>query len=148
MTQPFEDRRLSPFVRLWAACVTLLIPPGLWLFSFEKLASVLERGRPELPVGSRAFHDADLAAWVDGLLHRMRGPWRHTCLKRAAALFYLLRSAGRPVEMEIGVRRDSAGALQAHAWLNLTGSVYLEPDPAAPNAHEVIARFPETPSGP
>lgn len=143
-----ESNTLSPGLRLWAALVTVVVPPLLWVVSFEKLAGALERGRPALRGDfSRQFEDADLASFVDGILYRIGGPWRYTCLKRSAALFYLLRSAGRPVELIIGVRRDDAGRLQAHSWLSLSGALYLEPHPDVPPRHEVIARFPGEASG-
>lgn len=144
MTGLSPDDRLRPGLRIWSAFVAVLIPPLLWIVSFETLASILSAGRPSLPTWSRGFSDARLAEWLDELFHRFRGPWKHTCLKRSATLFFLLRSAGRPVEMCIGVRRDEQSRLQAHAWLLLGDAIYLEPDPTVPDAHNVIARFPDS----
>jgi hypothetical protein len=71
--------------------------------------------------------------------------WRHTCLKRAAVLYYVLRRAGRPVELWIGVRRDGAqpAGVGAHAWLMRNGAPYLEPGDHSWRQHVPIVRFPD-----
>jgi hypothetical protein len=80
---------------------------------------------------------------VDRLLCALPGPWRHTCLKRSAILYHLLRRSGLPVELCIGVRRDAAGPLTAHAWLIRDGIPYLERAESPSTTHTPIARFPE-----
>ncbi|MGE0159743.1 MAG: lasso peptide biosynthesis B2 protein [Gemmatimonadales bacterium] len=125
---------------LWAAVV---IPPWLAVSSFQRVASRLGRGSRPARSPSTPAEDAALAAFVDSILHRLPGPWRHTCLKRAAVLFHVLRRADRPVQLLIGVRREADGALQAHAWLAREGEVYLEPNPDVPPRHVVLARFPD-----
>jgi hypothetical protein len=140
---PAEPAALSPGARLRAAAEALLIPPLLALASFQRVASMLERGWPKVDLGGGARVDAELAAFVDGVLHRLPGPWRHTCLKRAAVLFHLLRGAGRDVQLLIGVRRGADGGMEAHAWLTRAGEPYLEPNPEMPASHSVLARFPE-----
>lgn len=127
--------------RLRAVAAATVIPPLLSVTSFARVASWLGREPDAAPAKADGLDDTSLARWVDGLLRRLRGPWRHTCLKRAAVLYHLLRRAGRPVELYIGVRRKG-GALAAHAWLVRAGVPYLEPEPAAAQTHTVIARFP------
>ena len=128
--------------RLRAAAAAVVIPPLLDVTSFARLMSWIGRPRRRLPPRA-GVHDASLARWVDRLLARLPGPWHRTCLKRAAVLYYLLRRAGQPVEIWIGVRRDDGGALAAHAWLVRDGAPYLERDVEAAAIHAVIARFPE-----
>lgn len=136
---------LSPGLRLRALTTSVVVPPLLSLVSLQRLASHLgHRGWLSPDPG---FDDGDLAQWVDHLLYRLPGPWRRTCLKRAAVLYHLLRAAGRAVELRIGVRRDAEGNLAAHAWLTRDAAPYLEPEPDAPGRHAVIAIFPE-PSAP
>ncbi len=136
--------RLSLAWRLRAAAAALVIAPLVGATSFARLASRLGRV-PSWGRVSGAPDDASLARWVDGVLRRLPRPWRRTCLKRAAVLYHLLRRAGRPVEMWIGVRRDVGGAFAAHAWLMRDGVPYLEPATDAVPLHAVIARFPESP---
>jgi hypothetical protein len=92
---------------------------------------------------TEAFDDVALDYWVRGILARLPGPWRLTCLRRCAVLYHLLRRAGRPVELVIGVRRDDQ-TFSAHAWLLRDGVPYLEADPEHATRFAVIARFPET----
>lgn len=126
--------------RLRAALGIAVIPPLVSLVSFSRLGARLDR-----PAGAAlepaTFDDEAMAAWVDGVMRRLPGPWRHTCLKRSAVLFYLLRRAGRPVELCIGVRRDNDGDLAAHAWLTRDGNAYLE-HTSESMLHRVIARLP------
>lgn len=131
--------------RLRATVAAVVIPPLLRLVPFGKLASWLGGAGAAATKRPDGVHDASLAGWVDTVLRRLPGPWRHTCLKRSAVLYHLLRKAGRPVELWIGVRRDHAneGSLAAHAWLVRDGVPYLEPEPTVPPTHTVIARFPE-----
>jgi hypothetical protein len=135
--------QLSVAWRLRAAAAAVVIPPLVSVASFTQLAARL--GRPRGRVGpGHGPDDASLARWVDGLLRRLPAPWRRTCLKRTAVLYHLLRRAGRPVEMWIGVRRDAAGTLVAHAWLMRDGAPYLESGSDPASRHAVIARFPES----
>jgi hypothetical protein len=41
-----------------------------------------------------------------------------TCLSQALAARVLLRAAGHPTTLSIGVRRDPGGVIQAHAWVH------------------------------
>jgi hypothetical protein len=129
--------------RARAAASAALIPPLVTYSSFARLAARLGGGRARRAPVPGSVDDAALARWVDRLLRALPGPWRYTCLRRSAVLYHLLRRAGRPVELWLGVRRDGTGALGAHAWLVREGRPYLEPEPGQPARHTVIARFPE-----
>jgi len=126
--------------RVRATAAVLVVPPLLYLVSFSRLAAWLERAGSLTPM----LDDAVLARWVDRLLRRLPGPWHRTCLKRAAVLFHLLRRAGRPVELWIGVQKTAASPLEAHAWLVWDGKPYLESHPEHAQRHTVIARFPDS----
>jgi len=84
-----------------------------------------------------------MAHWVTGFLHRLPDPWYPTCLRRAAVLYHLLNHAGRALQMCLGVQRGDNGQVDAHAWLVLDGTPYLEPATTNPSQYKVIARFPE-----
>jgi hypothetical protein len=130
-------------MRLRAAVESVVIPPLLAVASFERVAAWLQRGWPRAQLGPGDSQDAVLADFVDSALHRLPGLWRHTCLKRAAVLFHLLRGAGREVELLIGVRRGPDGAMEAHAWLVRGGRMYLEPNVDMAATYTQLARFPE-----
>jgi Transglutaminase-like superfamily len=128
--------------RVRAVAAVGVVAPLVAVRSFARLARWLERGGSAAPAPV-ALDDAALARWVDRVLYALRGPWRHTCLRRATVLYGLLRRAGRPVELVIGVRHDAHGRVAAHAWLERDAVPYLEPDPAIPGRHTVLARFPD-----
>lgn len=125
--------------RLRATAAVMVVPPLVYLVSFARLAAWLGRSGGPAP----QLDDAALAHWVDRMLRRAPGPWHRTCLKRAAVLFHLLRRAGRPVELWIGVHKTAATPIGAHAWLVCDGAPYLEPHPEHAQRHTVIARFPD-----
>lgn len=128
--------------RLRAAAAVLIVPPLLYFVSFARLATWLGGSAPGRV--EPGLDDATLARWVDRLLRHLAGPWRRTCLKRSAVLYHLLRRAGRPVELCIGVRTEEPSSVAAHAWLVREGAPYLEGRPEHAGRHTVIARFPET----
>ncbi|MEP6732390.1 MAG: lasso peptide biosynthesis B2 protein [bacterium] len=128
--------------RLRAITAAAVIPPLLEVMSLARLERILRSiARVQL---TSAPSDAASAWWVDHNLDRWPGPWRRTCLRRAAVLYYLLRSSGRAVELCIGVRRDEHGELLAHAWLLRDGALYVEPSTTTEVVSEytMIARFP------
>ena len=128
--------------RLRAAAAVLIVPPLLYFMSFARLATWLGGSSPGRV--DPALDDVALARWVDRLLRNLPGPWQRTCLKRSAVLYHLLRRAGRPVELCIGVRSEEPSSVAAHAWLVRGGAPYLEARPDHAGRHTVIARFPET----
>ena len=100
-----------------------------------------------------ALNDKALARWVSRILHRLPEPWHLSCLNRSVVLYRLLRAAGRPVELCIGVTRTAGGVthvggdgpqITAHAWLELDGAPYLESDAHFVTSLPVVARFPSS----
>lgn len=137
-------RRLTPRWRLRATVAALALPPLVHLVSLDRISRWIERERyPAPPDGT--VDDAALAEWVDRVLSRLPPPWKHTCLRRALVLHYLLRRAGRPAGLRIGVRRDADRALAAHAWLVHGEEPYLEPATGAVGTYQVLAAFPPIP---
>ena len=119
---------------------SLLIPPAIHLMSLARLTRVLERWSAQPLEG--ALPDAESTAWrVDRVLHSLPWPWRHTCLKRATTLFYLLRLSGQMVQLQVGVRKEKGGALEAHAWITLNGETILEPPATVISSFSPIATF-------
>ena len=137
--------------RVRAVASALTIAPLPNVASLARLGRWLGRAGPAATNGRSADAPPDdqvVADWVSGLLRRLPWPWRYTCLRRSLVLYHLLRRAGRAVELRVGVRKESDGALAAHAWLVRDGAPYLEPDPAMPGRFSVIARLPETQGSP
>ena len=50
---------------------------------------------------------------------------RRPCLPQALAALLVLRSAGRPAHLRIGVRTVRGDAIEAHAWVESEGSIVV-----------------------
>ncbi len=134
-------RRLNPRWRIRATLTALVLPPLVHLVALDRIARWIARSRmPQNP--DKAVDDPALADWVDRVLHRLPPPWHHTCLKRAVVLHYLLHRAGRPVELRIGVRRDTDANLAAHAWLVRDDVPYLEVGANQVESYQLLTAFP------
>ena len=66
---------------------------------------------------------ADRIAWSVGSAARFVP--RATCLTQALAGEILLRRAGYPADLRIGVATDRSGTLEAHAWIESEGRVVI-----------------------
>lgn len=117
----------------------LLLPLALLIVTPARLAGWIGRRRPS---GDHPPPDADFAEWTDKVLDRLPPPWRRTCLRRSVVLYYLLRRAGRDAVLHLGVRRDAAGVLDAHAWLSRDGTPLLEPPASQADSYRILASFP------
>ena len=114
--------RLRTKLEIVTACVA--VPCALEIFSADRSFAWLAR----VPGGLERVAPAQLAFHVDRILRRGKWIWRHSCLRRAAVLAYLLRRGGYDASVVIGVRRSDAGSLEAHAWLACDGrDPFLEP---------------------
>ena len=98
-----------------AALVLAVVRAVLWAFPFGRARGCIDRltRRPVLVGECRA----DVAWAVSAAARRLLGT---RCLARALALHALLRQAGIPSELRIGVSRMQAGLL-AHAWVECDG---------------------------
>ena len=63
-------------------------------------------------------------------------------MRRSMVLYYLLHRAGRGAVLHLGVRRDAAGVLDAHAWLSRDGTPLLEPPDSHAASYRILASFP------
>ena len=133
------SRRLSVGWRLRAAAAALILPA---LVRSMSLAKLMHRAAPLPPHPHMPLDDRALARWVTRILSHLPGPWHLSCLNRSVVLYYLLRAAGRPVELCIGAARIS-GPIKAHAWLMLDGAPYLEGEAERVTRLPVLARFPD-----
>lgn len=131
------SRRLSVSWRVRAAVAALILPAAVRSMSLAKLMHRAAPLRAHVPLDDRA-----LARWVTRILARLPGLWHLSCLNRSVVLYHLLRAAGRPVGLCIGVARVGR-PIKAHAWLTLGGVPYLESESALVTSLPVVARFPD-----
>lgn len=110
--------RLSPWERRLLLRSALLlggIRLGLSLLSFERLQGLLSRLRQPGAAPRPDPHSLERITWAVEAASR----WvpAATCLTRALAAQVLFSQHHCPTELRIGVARNRAGALEAHAWL-------------------------------
>lgn len=133
-------RRLTLGWRLRATVAAVVLAPLVHLIRLDRLArwaAAGTAGRPSDP----GVDDVALAEWVDRVLGWLPWPWRRTCLKRCLPIYALLARAGRPAELQVGVRRGDDGALAAHAWLTRSGVPILEGNTEDLNRLRVIDSY-------
>lgn len=68
---------------------------------------------------------------------------RATCLPQALAAESLLTRGGLPADLRIGVKKDGAGKLLAHAWVESEGRIVVGD---LPGGVDVYTRLPALPS--
>lgn len=117
---PAADRRLL------AAAAALLgaTRVGLWLFPFgvvQRVAARLEHQRHPRPADPNA---ARRVVWAVDVASRFI-PASQNCLNRALTAKVLLARHGLSTHLRIGVRRDSAGSLLAHAWVEAPEGILI-----------------------
>jgi hypothetical protein len=132
--------RLPVGWRLRAAGAALILPAALRIMSLARLMTWITPGPPR---NKAPLDDKALGRWVSGILRALPGPWHLSCLNRSIVLYYLLRAAGRPVELCIGVTRGAGLRITGHAWLLLDGAPYLESEAELVTHLRVVARFPD-----
>jgi|GEM_PF-500640 len=115
--------RPERWLLLQAVVWNLGVRAGLSVCSFQRLVSFLRRfhraGRA--PESERL---PDSCEWAVAAASRYVP--RSTCLSRSLALQTMLGRRGLAAELRIGVSRDGAGPLDAHAWVELNGRKLLE----------------------
>jgi len=98
------------------------------------LLTVKPAGKP-----GASFDQPEIVSAVDAVLGVNFFVFKPICWKRASLLHRFLGQRGCDTTIVFGVRKDSAGELAGHAWLENGGRAILEPD--EPN-YTVTYRFP------
>ena len=78
---------------------------------------------------SEALNREELARAIDLLLSADVLIFKPICWKRAAVLHRYLSRNGTPTKIIFGVRNESGGKFDGHAWLEADGQPILEKDP-------------------
>ena len=76
-----------------------------------------------------ALNREELARTIDLLLSADVLVFKPICWKRAAVLHRYLSRNGTPTKIIFGVRNDTGGKFDGHAWLEADGQPILEKDP-------------------
>jgi Transglutaminase-like superfamily len=117
--RPGDRRRF-----LVAVPVVAVVRTALWVLPFGTIRSAIERHVRSRPASSKPSPDvSDRIAWSIGSAARIVP--RATCLTQALAGEVLLRRAGYPAEVKIGVAKGPTGKLEAHAWVESDGRIVI-----------------------
>ncbi len=117
---PPDDRRRF----LVALPVVATVRAALWILPFGELRSAIARlVHPRQGSHAPPPDETDRIAWSVGSAARFVP--KATCLTQALAGEVLLIRAGYPAQVRIGVAKDPAGKLEAHAWVESDGRVVI-----------------------
>jgi hypothetical protein len=107
-----------------AAVLLTLVAPAVRVCGFSRLQRVMIRLlRPQQ--SAEALPSVTLIAWAVAAATRHARPDAN-CLERSLVLWWLLRRHGTDAVLRIGVRKEAASALQAHAWIEVKGKVLAD----------------------
>lgn len=118
---------------VWIVVITILVEVGMRTTRLPRLTRLLgirlgvdgsPTPEPASPDPAVLFRIRRTARAIDRVLRRW--PFGDTCLRRALVLGFLIRHLDPT--LLIGVRRNEAGEIAAHAWLAVAGTTL---DPAA-----------------
>lgn len=117
-------RSLSPQQRGILLRAVLWLPAIAWalrLLGFQRSVRwLLAPARSNAPAGNTLDDARCIAHWL--AVAASRGWYAGNCLSRSMTLCRLLRSAGSPAALCIGVRKNGTD-LEAHAWVECSGVV-------------------------
>ena len=116
-----SDQRL--LLQTW--CLVGSVRVWLWLFTWRSLQRFLQHMARKTADASRiSSRYPERAAWAVKVAAR-RFPGARTCLVEAMALQFILVRHHFPAELKIGVCRDEADKVRAHAWVECSGRVVI-----------------------
>ena len=119
--------------QLVAAAATFAIPLALRRLPLPRVLALCDAW-PRVAV--RPARPPVLAHRVRRWLANGRGPWKSTCLTRAAVLYAMLRQHGYHPELCIGVA-GAARSFDAHAWVTVNGQAVGQPAGVVENYREL-----------
>jgi hypothetical protein len=102
---------------LWAARLSL------WLLPLPTLRRLLAKLRPSHPISPEAPTSIEKIVWAVAVASRYVPA--ATCLTQASVGQILLAHCGQAALLQIGVAKNEAGELEAHAWVESRGRVVI-----------------------
>ncbi len=119
----WRDRLLlsEAFLYLGLARAALLSVP------FRHISRHLGRQFPpgaEAPSSGPTSPEARRIGWAVDVMSR-RTPWESACLAQAMAGKFMLQRRGIRSRLSLGMKKDPAGKLAAHAWLQAGDDILL-----------------------
>ena len=108
----------------WVAVLSVMARAYSLPRALEIVAGKQNGGR-----SGEALNREDLARTIDLLLSADVLVFKPICWKRAAVLHRYLSRNGTPTKIIFGVRNNTGGKFDGHAWLEADGQPILEKDP-------------------
>jgi len=123
VTQP-DEAWLMLRMAWWVAVLSVMARAYSLPRALEIVAGKQNGGR-----SGEALNREELARTIDLLLSADVLVFKPICWKRAAVLHRYLSRNGTPTKIIFGVRNDTGGKFDGHAWLEADGQPILEKDP-------------------
>lgn len=120
------EATLSVRMALWVVLISMLVRLTT-LARAQKIASFKIRSSP---VEHKSETPANLAQMIDSLLGIDLFIFRRSCWKRALVLHRYLALNGIESQISFGLRKESNGRMDGHAWLEHNGQPLLEDNAA------------------
>jgi len=119
LSLPAKER----YILLKAFLLLSIIRLGLWLLPFRTLQKTLEKWFHRPATSHEPSLSPEKVSWAVSAV----SPYvpSATCLAQALTLQALLSQEGIHSDLGIGVARDDASGIIAHAWLEIDGKVII-----------------------
>jgi len=107
-----------------AACLLPVVAASLKIVGLRRTQSWLARNTldPMRPATAQTRADVRRVVEIVAAAYRLH-PVRSSCLPRAVVLWSLLQRRGIGADVRIGVRYNTQGQFESHAWLEWNGEV-------------------------
>ena len=105
-----------------AGATVVVVRAALWVVPFRYLRPRFERDARQPDDAAQGPRVARVT-WAVSNVSRLVP--MATCLTQAMSVRWLLKRQGIGCALRIGVKRDAAGAFQAHAWIEHAGHVVI-----------------------
>ena len=119
LSLPVKER----YILLKAFFLLLIIRLGLWLLPFRTLRRTLANLFQSPVTINRQSPSPEKVSWAVSAVSRYVPS--ATCLAQALTLQALLSQEGIHSDLALGVARDDATGITAHAWLEIDGTVII-----------------------
>jgi len=107
-----------------SAALLLATRAGIASLGYERIRRLLVKSHSRQQVRTASADEIERLAWALNTAARyVLG--NHDCLTLAMSGQYTLNRRGIETDLRIGVKRDAAGALEAHAWLEKSGRILI-----------------------
>ena len=128
-TRKFVTRPVEAWLLLRMAWWVAVLSVTARCYSLPRALEIVAGNRNNGRSFDEALNREDLARTIDLLLSADFLIFKPICWKRAAVLHRYLSRNGTPTKIIFGVRNETGGKVDGHAWLEADGQPILETTP-------------------